>query len=139
LPILFTPYTWWQVLIGFFILHFTSGIIMSTVFQMAHVVNGVEQPLPNKNNIITNEWAVHQLRTTANFAKDNKLLNWYVGGLNFQIEHHLFPNICHIHYPKIAPIVEKTALDFGIAYNTKSTFLNALKSHIKRLKELGEF
>ncbi len=112
---------------------------MSTVFQMAHVVNGVEQPLPNKNNIITNEWAVHQLRTTANFAKDNKLLNWYVGGLNFQIEHHLFPNICHIHYPKIAPIVEKTALDFGIAYNTKSTFLNALKSHIKRLKELGEF
>jgi linoleoyl-CoA desaturase len=122
LPILFTPYKWWQVLIGFFILHFTSGIIMSTVFQMAHVVNGVEQPLPNKNNIITNEWAVHQLRTTANFAKDNKLLNWYVGGLNFQIEHHLFPNICHIHYPKIAPIVEKTALDFGIAYNTKSTF-----------------
>jgi linoleoyl-CoA desaturase len=137
LPILLTQFKWWQVLIGFSILHFTAGIIMSTIFQMAHVVKDVQQPLPNEEGIIPHEWIVHQLMTTADFAKNNKFLNWYVGGLNFQVEHHLFPNICHIHYPKIAPIVEKTTLDFGIAYHKKKTFLSALKSHIKRLKELG--
>ena len=138
LPILFTPYTWWQVLIGFFILHFTSGIIMSTVFQMAHVVNGVEQPLPNKNNIITNEWAVHQLRTTADFAKDNKLLNWYVGGLNFQIEHHLFPKISHVHYPAISRIVKKTCQEFNIQYIEFPSIFDAFLSHYRHLKFLGQ-
>jgi linoleoyl-CoA desaturase len=66
------------------------------------------------------------------------VLGWYVGGLNFQIEHHLFPNICHIHYSKLAPIVEKTAKEFGIAYNLKSSFCLALSSHMNRLKELGK-
>ncbi len=137
LPIVFSDFSWWQVLIGFAILHITAGIIMSTVFQMAHVVEGTEQPLPNADGIIPNEWAVHELHTTSDFARNNLFLNWYIGGLNFQIEHHLFPNICHIHYRKIAPIVEQTAREFGLTYNLKPTFLNALASHIKRLKTLG--
>jgi linoleoyl-CoA desaturase len=138
LPILVSPFSWWQVLIGFLLMHLTAGIIMSVIFQMAHVVEGSEQPLPDKAGIIHHEWLVHQLRTTANFAPKNSVLNWYVGGLNFQIEHHLFSNICHIHYRKIAPIVQQTALEFGYVYNVKPTFLNALNSHIKRLKELGK-
>ena len=137
LPIIITDFKWWQVLLGFSILHVTAGMIMSTVFQMAHVVEGADQPLPNKDGIIPNEWAVHQLLTTSDFARNNLFLNWYVGGLNFQIEHHLFPNICHIHYRKIAPIIESTANDFGFRYNIKPSFLNALMSHVKRLKELG--
>jgi linoleoyl-CoA desaturase len=137
LPIIITDFKWWQVLLGFFILHVTAGMIMSTVFQMAHVVEGADQPLLNKDGIIPNEWAVHQLLTTSDFARNNLFLNWYVGGLNFQIEHHLFPNICHIHYRKIAPIIESTANDFGFRYNIKPSFLNALMSHVKRLKELG--
>lgn len=137
LPFFLTDYSWWQILLGFVILHLTAGIIMSTVFQMAHVVEGAEQPLPDENGVISNEWVVHELKTTSNFAKNNFLLNWYVGGLNFQIEHHLFSNICHIHYRDISPIVEKTALDFGFTYNSKPTFRNALGSHIRRLKELG--
>jgi linoleoyl-CoA desaturase len=136
-PILFTPFTWWQVLLGFFVIHWTAGCILSTVFQMAHVVEGTDQPLPNDEGIIEAEWTVHQLRTTSDFARNNLFLNWYVGGLNFQIEHHLFPNISHIHYRKIAPIVEKTAREFGFNYNLKPSFVNALSSHIKRLKELG--
>jgi linoleoyl-CoA desaturase len=78
------------------------------------------------------------LATTSDFARNNHFLNYYVGGLNFQIEHHLFPNICHIHYRKIAPIVEATAKEYGFFYNLKPTFFSALKSHVKRLKELGK-
>jgi linoleoyl-CoA desaturase len=137
LPILFTPFTWWQVLLGFFLMHWAAGCILSTVFQMAHVVEGTLQPMPNAEGVINCEWAVHELRTTSDFARGNHFLNWYVGGLNFQIEHHLFPNICHIHYKKIAPIVEKTAKEFGFGYNLKPSFSKALASHVKRLKELG--
>lgn len=136
-PILFSNFTWWQVLVGFCIMHWTAGFILSVIFQMAHVVEGVEQTLPNPNGVISCEWAVHELRTTADFARNNRLLNWYVGGLNFQIEHHLFPNICHIHYRKIAPIVERTALEYGIVYNLKPSFRSALRSHIRKLKQLG--
>jgi len=89
------------------------------------------------DGIINAEWAVHELKTTSDFARNNLFLNWYIGGLNFQIEHHLFPNICHVHYRKIAPIVEQTANEFGHFYNLKPSFLNALGSHIRRLKQLG--
>jgi len=138
LPILFSPFSWWQVLIGFLLMHLTAGIIMSVIFQMAHVVEGTEQPLPDQNGVIHHDWLLHQLRTTADFAPRNIILNWYVGGLNFQVEHHLFSNICHIHYKNIAPIVQRTASEFGIVYNVKPTFLKALQSHVKRLKELGK-
>jgi linoleoyl-CoA desaturase len=138
LPIIFTGFSWWQVLLGFFIMHWVAGCILSTVFQMAHVVEGTEQPLPNANGVIENDWAIHELLTTADFGRNNRFLTWYSGGLNFQIEHHLFPHICHIHYHQIAPIVEKTAKEFGYPYNAKPSLLAALASHIRRLKELGQ-
>lgn len=137
LPILFTPFAWWQVLIGFFIMHWVAGFIMSTIFQMAHVVEGTEQLLPDANGVIDREWAFHELRGTSDFARKNIFLEYYVGGLNFQIEHHLFPNISHIHYRDIAPIVENTAKEFNFRYNVKSSFREALHSHVHRLKELG--
>lgn len=137
LPIFLTDFTWWQVLIGFSLLHITAGMIMSTIFQMAHVVEGTEQPVPDPGGVIHNEWAVHELRTTSDFAPNNLFLNWYVGGLNFQIEHHLFPKVCHIHYRKIAPIVEATAREFGYTYNLKRSFVKAFISHVRRLKQLG--
>lgn len=137
LPFMFSSYLWFEILIGFLIMHLTAGIIMSVIFQMAHVVEGADQPLPDKNGVIHHEWLVHQLATTTDFAPKNFILNWYVGGLNFQIEHHLFSNICHIHYKRIAPIVRQTAQEYGITYNVKPTFAIALKSHVVRLKELG--
>jgi linoleoyl-CoA desaturase len=137
LPIIYTPFSWGEVLLGFFVMHWTAGCILSTVFQMAHVVEGAEQLLPDADGIIKSDWTTHELRTTSDFARNNAFLEFFVGGLNFQIEHHLFPNICHIHYRKIAPIVEKTAKEFGFVYNLKPTFRDALSSHIKRLKELG--
>jgi linoleoyl-CoA desaturase len=137
LPMLSTTFRWYTVLIGFCILHLTAGMIMSTIFQMAHVVEGAEQPLPDLSGTINNEWEIHQLLTTSDFARNNRLLTWYAGGLTFQIEHHLFSNTCHVHYPRIAPIVEMTAKEFGIPYNLKPSFTKAFISHIKRLKSLG--
>ena len=80
---------------------------------------------------------VHELETTSDFARNNRLLSWFIGGLNYQIEHHLFPHISHVHYRKIALIVERTAHEYGYAYNLKPTFGQALASHVRRLKELG--
>jgi linoleoyl-CoA desaturase len=137
LPIMVTSFAWWQVLLGFIIMHWTAGCILSTVFQMAHVVEGTRQYRADADGIVHSEWSVHELSTTADFARDNLFLNWYIGGLNFQIEHHLFPNICHVHYRKIAPIVQRTAAEFGLQYNLKPSFRAALGSHIRRLKELG--
>lgn len=135
LPLLITDYSIWQILFGFFIMHWTASIILSFIFQMAHVVEGAGQPLARAN--MNSDWSVHQLNTTSDFARNNKFLTWYVGGLNFQIEHHLFPNICHIHYKHLAPIVEQTAVEFGLVYNLKPSFSSALLSHVYRLKELG--
>lgn len=136
LPLWLTDYSIWQITGGFFIMHWVASIILSFVFQMAHVVEGAEQLMPEKE--MPTDWSIHQLHTTSDFARDNKLLSWYVGGLNFQVEHHLFPNICHIHYKHIALIVQQTAAEFGIPYHVQPTFRAALVSHIHRLKELGK-
>src|SRR5690606_1504686 len=93
--------TWWKVLIGFFVMHYVAGLILSVVFQLAHVVEDTHNPVPNESGEMENTWAIHQLYTTANFAPKNRLMNWYTGGLNHQIEHHIFPNISHVHYGKI--------------------------------------
>jgi len=135
LPLWFTAFSFWQILLGFFVMHWVASIILSFVFQMAHVVEGAEQE--HSHHDIESEWHVHQLKTTSDFARDNSLLSWYVGGLNFQIEHHLFPGICHIHYKKLAPIVEQTAKAYNLPYNLKPSFRAAFLSHIERLKDLG--
>ncbi len=137
LPLILTDLSWWQVLIGFLVMQFTAGSILSLVFQMAHVVEGPEQPLPDAQGHINDSLTVHQLKTTSDFSRGNKLLSWYVGGLNFQVEHHLFPRICHVHYRALAPIVERTAKEFNMPYYVYDNFFDALRSHFKVLKRLG--
>ena len=127
----------WQALVGFTLMHVVCGVILSVVFQLAHTVEDTVHPLPDFKGSMEDSWAVHQLKTTMNFATKNKWLSWYVGGLNFQVEHHLFMRICHVHYPKIAPIVKQTAQEFGIPYLEKRTFGSAFNSHIRLLKTLG--
>lgn len=128
---------WYAYLAGFFAMHFMAGVITTVVFQLAHVVEHTDFFQPDDANELENSWAVHQLMTTANFAKRNRFVNWFVGGLNFQIEHHLFTNISHVHYTEIAPIVKQTALEFGIPYYEFDTFNQAVASHWKTLKMLG--
>ncbi len=128
----------WQILLGFLLLHLITGLILSVVFQLAHVEEETSHHAVGETAMLENTWAIHQLKSTANFAPNNRFLNWYVGGLNFQIEHHLFPNICHVHYPALAKIVKSTALEFGLPYHEQATFGAALRSHVLMLKQLGQ-
>jgi len=127
----------YQVIIGFLLMHVVAGLILSVVFQMAHTVEETQFPVPDDKGQMENSWAVHQLKTTMNFSRGNKILSWYIGGLNFQVEHHLFTRICHVHYPAISEIVKETATEFGIPYLEKPTFVEALRSHIRLLKRHG--
>lgn len=137
IPILIFNVVWWKVLLSFVIMHYTAGLILSLVFQLAHIMDEADMPLPDSNGNIKNSWAIHQLNTTVNFAAKSKLVNWFTGGLNFQVEHHIFPNISHIHYDKIAKIVKKTSEDFNLPYNEFNTFFDAIKAHFKFLKTMG--
>ncbi|MDH4262987.1 MAG: acyl-CoA desaturase [Spirochaetia bacterium] len=128
----------WQFAVAFFTMHFVTGVVLSVVFQTAHVVEGTTFPKPDANNNIEDEWAIHQMKTTSNFSRRNLFLSWYIGGLNYQIEHHLFPKICHIHYRLISKIVRETAKEFEIPYLEQPTFGGAIYSHLKLLKKLGQ-
>lgn len=136
-PILFFNIPVVYVLAGFLLMHAFTGIILTVIFQLAHTVEGTSHPIPNESGNIENNWAIHQLNTTVNFSPKNKFLSWYVGGLNYQIEHHLFSKICHVHYPEIAPIVEATAREYNVPYMVNKTFWGAFKSHIKALEKFG--
>jgi linoleoyl-CoA desaturase len=135
LPLLFHK---WYLVVGAYLLTCTvMGIMLSIVFQLAHVVEEAEFPLPNDAHKIETHWAVHQVLTTVDFARRNPVLCWFLGGLNFQIEHHLFPRICHIHYPRISKLVEETCREFGIQYHAHKTFFAGVASHFRWLRQMG--
>lgn len=126
-------------LIGFLSIALTAGFVLSIVFQLAHTVEHTEfpEPVPGSGNI-ESEWAVHQLQTTANFSTNNKVISWLVGGLNFQIEHHLFPKISHVHYPAISKIIKKTCAEYNIPYHEFRHMHQAVISHAMHLKKVGQ-
>lgn len=137
LPVTILNVLWWKVILGFLLLHIVAGLVLSIVFQIAHVVESTAFPPLNKNGNIENEWAIHQLNTTTDFAANNLFITFFVGGLNYQAIHHLFPRICHVHYPKLAPIVAQTAKEYAIPYLYFSSFGEAFMSHLRLLKKLG--
>lgn len=127
-----------EVIVGFLLMHAVGGVILTVIFQLAHSVEETVHPLPNMDGVVERDWAIHQMQTTVNFSRRNRLLSWYVGGLNFQVEHHLFPKICHIHYPGIADIVERTATEFNVPYLEHKSFSQALRSHFATLRRFGK-
>ena len=133
LPLMLIRAPWWKILLGFLAVHMIAGVILGVVFQLAHVVEGTEYPLPDEGGNMEHTWAVHEMLTTANFSRKSKLICWYVGGLNFQIEHHLFPKVCSIHYPAISDIVKSVAEKHGVPYFENQTFWQAVRSHWKML------
>lgn len=136
LPLIFLPFPAWITILMFISMHVVAGFSLSLIFQLAHIVP-TSSFVKAEGNEIEENWSVHQLLTTSNFAPKSKLVRWFSGGLNFQIEHHLFPNICHIHYPKISKIVRETAQEFGTPYYIEKTFYSAIRSHFRMLKDLG--
>ena len=137
LPLLLLDIAFWQFVIGYLAMHLTAGVILGVVFQLAHVVEGPTHLPAAGNEIVEDTWLVHEMKTTADFGRGNRLLCWYVGGLNFQVEHHLFPRICSIHYPAISPIVEEVAKKYGIPFHSHPTFRAAIASHLRLLRQLG--
>ncbi len=139
LPLVFLSVSWYIIVLGFVVMHLIAGFVLSFVFQLAHVVDHVETAhLPENGEAMDDEFMEHQLKTTSDFARRNKLVGWFVGGLNFQVEHHLFPHICHIHYPALSEIVKKTAKEFGLPYNEHRTLGQAIQAHLRSLKIYGK-
>jgi linoleoyl-CoA desaturase len=141
LPILFSGMPWYFVVYGFLLMHFTAGLILSCIFQPSHIMETSSFAAPRTiegEKHMEDSWAIHEVANTTNFSPNSKIFSWFIGGLNYQIEHHLFTNVCHVHYPKIAPIVKATARTFGIPYNVQPTFFEALREHTRMLRILGK-
>jgi linoleoyl-CoA desaturase len=137
IPIYMVGVLYWMI--GFLSASLVTGFVISVVFQLAHTVEHTAFPTPEvDSNKIENEWAIHQLQTTANFATKNRLISWLVGGLNFQIEHHLFPRISHVHYPAISRIIKQTCMEYGIVYHEFPRMRQAIRSHAAYLRRMGQ-
>lgn len=136
IPVIFVGWLSW--LIGFLVMSLVAGFILSIVFQLAHTVEHTEFPVADtESHKLPDEFAAHQIKTTANFATRNKLVSWLVGGLNFQIEHHLFPKISHIHYPAISEIVRKVCMEYQLQYIEYPSMRQAVAAHVRFLKQMG--
>ena len=137
IPIIVLPQAAWIIILAYLSMHFLTGLMITAVFQVAHVMPNTKFPLPDKDGLIAGDWYTHQLATTTNFAPRSRLFSWFIGGLNYQVEHHLLPHICHVHYRALSSIVASTAREYGIPYNTKGTFVAALWDHFMLLRKLG--
>jgi linoleoyl-CoA desaturase len=137
IPLFF--HAWWQVAIMFAVVSWTLGFTLATVFQLAHAVDEADFTTIERLQELSEApgWAEHQVETTVDFAPRNKVLAWYLGGLNFQIEHHLFPKVCHVHYPRLAKVVAETCDTYGVRHTTQPTLRAALASHGRWLREMG--
>ncbi|MEW6776709.1 MAG: acyl-CoA desaturase [Bdellovibrionota bacterium] len=136
IPLLFHP--WWVVGLFYAVTSFVVGLTLAVAFQLAHCVEETDFPqLQPQAARVPNPWAVHQVQCSADFAPRNRLLTWYLGGLNFQIEHHLFPKICHVHYSRISGIVQSVCAEFGVRYAVHKGFFQALGSHWRWLRRMG--
>jgi len=138
IPLLLVPLAPWIIILAFLSMHFVTGLLISIVFQVAHIMPSTEFPLPDADGVVEGDWSTHQLATTTNFSPNSRFFSWLIGGLNYQIEHHLLPNICHVHYKKISNIVADTAREYGIPYHTKVNFVAAIKDHVRTLYKLGK-
>lgn len=138
LPIIMVGWFYW--LMGFLIATLTSGLVLSIVFQLAHTVEDAHFPIADfDSKKLPEEFAIHQIKTTANFATKNKFISWLLGGLNFQIEHHLFPKISHVHYPAISNIVKSVCMEYQLKYIEYPTMSRAVVAHIRLLRQLGKY
>lgn len=137
IPLIVLPIAWYWAVLFFLAMHFTSGFILGVVFQSAHVISTSEFPKPDDSGSMENNFAVHQLLNTSDFAPNNRVLTWLIGGLNYQVEHHLFPGISHIHYPNISKYVKETAEKYNLPYYVQPSFSRAVWEHGKMLKKLG--
>jgi linoleoyl-CoA desaturase len=129
---------WWVVLGFYGITAFLVGLLLAVVFQLAHCLQEADFPhVPAGSSRVAEGWARQQVQTTVDFARGNRLLTWYLGGLNYQIEHHLFPKVCHLNYPRISRVVEEVCAQFGVRYVAHDSMRGAVASHWRWLRHMG--
>lgn len=138
LPMLVLNIPWWSVLLLLILKHLIAGFTLAVIFILAHVMPETSFPKPTDDFEMKNNIAIHQLETTSNFAPKSRILNWFIGGLNYQIEHHLFPGICHVHYKELSKIVKQTAKEYNLPYYCEKTFFGAVRAHKRMLHKLGQ-
>lgn len=127
----------WKVIALWLCGSFVLGNVLGWVFQLAHCVASSKMIEARPGERLDVGWAAHQVRTSVDFARGSTLLSWYLGGLNFQIEHHLFPQICHTHYPALAPIVEEVCEEHGVRYLALPSLKVALAANFDWLRAMG--
>jgi len=137
IPVLVLDVPWWYILIGFLTIHFIAGFVLTVTFQLAHIVEMPHHDSIERYTEMPDSWIAHQIKTTANFSRKSAVLNWYLGGLNFQIEHHLFPQISHVHYKSISKIVKDTVQEHGLSYYEHPNMLQAVRSHYRTLRKFS--
>jgi linoleoyl-CoA desaturase len=137
IPVYFLGWGVWAI--GFFAMHVVMGLTLAIVFQLAHVVEETQfADVTSGNFKLEDEWAMHQMKTTADFSTDNKIISWLVGGLNFQVVHHLFPRVSHVHYPALHKILKETCERYNIEYIVFPSITTAIASHFSFMKRLGQ-
>jgi linoleoyl-CoA desaturase len=122
------------VLAAFFVVHLIVGISVVLVFQTTHVIEDTYFPL-DRNEFENGVY--HVFATTADYATENPVVSWLVGGLNHHVVHHLCPYVCHTHYAPLTRIVKETAEEFGVPYRQHATMTRAVWHHLQLLKQLG--
>ena len=136
IPLLFHPVH--VVFVHYGIAALVLGTALTVVFQVAHCVEEAAFPLPAAGaERLERAWAIHQAETAVDFARRSRAVAWLLGGLNFQIEHHLFPRISHVNYPAISKLVEQTCRDFGVAYTEYRSFREGVTAHFRWLRRMG--
>jgi linoleoyl-CoA desaturase len=135
LPMAFHPVA--TVLLGYLVVVGTTGLVLSTVFQLAHCVDLAEFPITAASGRVATTWAEHQLATTVDFARDSRILSWLLGGLNFQTEHHLFTSVSHVHYRALSPVFQRACREHGVVARAQPSLWQALKSHGRWLERMG--
>jgi len=136
IPLLFHPL--WAVALFYGVAVVVLGVVLSIVFQLAHCVEEADFPVPDEPGRMQTSWGIHQVETTVDFARRSRLAAWLLGGLNYQIEHHLFSRICHVNYPAISKLVEETCHEFGVRYTVHDSLFAGLRSHFRWLRRMGQ-
>ena len=135
---IFLSASWYVVFAAWIFMHLLPGLTFALMFQVTHIYEGTTFPLPDEDGNIDNNYALHVLETTADFSRTSKIGTWLMGGINIHVIHHIYPQICHVHYPALTEILRETCIDHGIEYNENKTFSKALVKHYKILKHLSK-
>jgi linoleoyl-CoA desaturase len=138
LPLIFLDVAWWVVVVGYFCIHFLPGLTFALIFQVTHVYEGTHYPQPDEEGNIENNYAIHVLETTADFARSSRLATWLMGGINIHVIHHILPGICHVHYLPLTEVLIEVAEKHGLTYQENKTFWQALVKHMRMLYLLSK-